>query len=557
MNGVYLKYIDVSPDLKDSLSNYSTTNVNGSLSTISLAELKKTQPAQINYATFERNYWKLDGTYRGITGQSTLIWGADVSSGAENRVYVAGTTLVLNNAVQSTFTYKPTLTRQWDGYQTAPGVYFIFYGPAYCSSLNIKWYRDSTLLYDKDYYPISQVFFCEQRVELFNKCVITFNAMSAINRFLKVVDIWDGQVVEFYNKDIRSLSILEELNTTSEEIPMNVMELKLSHKIDDLQLVFQSKQVMEAYFNDTLYGKYFVNKSSGTYDVSLHDYIGLLDLIPFRGGYYNNVTAGSIISSILSGENFDYTIDNYTNNFTLTGIIEPCTKREALAQVLFATQSVADDSRSDKLNIYQNPATAKTVLPEKTFLSGSNDLIDSPVTEVALTVHNYKLSAETEELFSSDLVAGTYTIEFNDVISTSTATISGGTFTTLAATYCVISVASAGTVTISAKIYEDNSIIKTATNSVVPSGTPTNVVSYTDKTLVSLSNADTVLAGLLNHHKRNNSYEAKIVFTNEKLGDTITLTTNKNETRTGIATKLNFKLRKKQIGTITEEVING
>ena len=554
MEGVYLKYIDVSPDLKDTLNNYALTYGNSSLSTISLAELKRNQPEQINYATFEHNYWKLDGTYRGITGQSTLIWSDDVSYGQEVHAWVEGTTLVMNNYGRSGFTRPPILTRYWSGYQTSPGVYLIFYGPDFATNVNIKWYRDSTLLYSKDYYPNAKAFFCEQRVELFNRCDITFNTMSKINRFLKVTDIWDGQLVEFYNENIRSLNILEELNPVSAELPMNVMNLSFSHKIDDLNLVFQSKQVMETYFNDNLYGKFFISKSEGTYDVTLHDYLGLLDLVPFRGGYYSGVTAGSIIDTILYGENIAYTVDAYTRDFVLNGIIEPCTKREALAQVLFATQSVADDSRSATLNIYKNPATTKTVTPDHTFINGSNDIRDNPVTEIALTVHNYVLASDTSELFSSELTAGTYTIEFDDVIATSTATISGATFSTLAATYCIISVASAGEVIISAKVYEDNAVIKTIANTVVPSGTPTNVVSYTDKTLVSLSNADTVLVGLLAYHKRNNSYEAKIKFTNERLGDTVTITTPKEETRVGIVTKLNYKLRKKQLGTITEKV---
>ena len=73
MNGVYLRYIDIPPTLKDTLNNYSLTNSSNVLSTISLANLKKSQPDQINYATFEHNYWKLDGTYRGITGKSTFL----------------------------------------------------------------------------------------------------------------------------------------------------------------------------------------------------------------------------------------------------------------------------------------------------------------------------------------------------------------------------------------------------------------------------------------------------------------------------------------------------
>lgn len=556
MTGVYLKYIDIPPDLKDTINGYTFTYGSNALSTVSLPNLKVSQPEQTNYATFERNYWKLDGTYRGITGQSTLLWSDDVSSDSSQpqHVYVTGTTLVLNNYRRIAFTRKPVLTRTWSGYQTTPGVYIIFYQPDFCTDLNIKWYRDNTLLADENYYPNSRSYFCEKRVELFNRCVITFNAMSKENRFLKVVDLWDGQVVEFNNSSIRSLNIVEEMSPISAELPMNVMELNFSHKIDDLNLVFQSKQTIETYFNDELYGKFFISKSEGTYNVSLHDYIGLLDLMPFRGNYYSNVTAGAIIQEILNNTGVSYSIDNYTNSFVLSGIIEPCTKREALSQVLFATQSIADDSRSDKLNIYKNPATAKTIVPEKTFMSGSNDLRDNPVTEVAVTAHNYVIAAEASELFSADLAAGTYTIEFNDVINTASATISGATFTTLAATYCIINVASAGKVVISAKIYEDNAVVKSLQNTVVPSGTPTNVQSYTDKTLVSLSNVDTVLNGLLAYHKMNNSYEAKVVFSNERLGDTVTLTTRKGETRKGIVTKLDYKLRRKQIGTITETV---
>ena len=75
MNGVYLKYIDVPPDIKEALDDYSITHLNPSISTISLANLKTFQPAQTNYATFESNYWKLDGTYRGLVDKPRRVNG--------------------------------------------------------------------------------------------------------------------------------------------------------------------------------------------------------------------------------------------------------------------------------------------------------------------------------------------------------------------------------------------------------------------------------------------------------------------------------------------------
>lgn len=553
MNGVYLKYIDVPPNLKATLSSYSTTHTNSSLSTISLANLKISQPEQINYATFEKNYWKLNGTYRGITGQSTLIWSDDVTVGSTNQIYVTGTTLVLRNIGRSGFTNKPTLTRIWSEYQTIPGVQLIFYQPDYCSDLNIKWYHDSTLIADENFYPDSQSYFCEKRVEMFNKAVITFNAMTKVNRFLKVVDLWEGQTVEFTNPDLRKLNILEEIDPTSDSIPFNQMNIEFSHKIDNLNLVFQNKQVIEVYFNDVLYGKFFINASATKYDVTATDFMGLLDTAVFMGNYYDNVPANTILAEIFNGEDYISYVSNISSSTRLKGIIKKCTKREALAQVLFAVNAYANDSRSETLNINytQNPSGPYTIPADKTFLSGRNNIYSNPVTEVRLTVHNYVLKSEAEELFSTELTAGTYTIEFSDPISTSTATISGATFTTLGATYAIINVASAGTVTISAQVYEDNPAVKTGINTNVLSGTPTNIVEYTDKTLVSSSNADAVLNRLLHFNSLNRKYETKVKATN-KVGDLANVYPDlDSEMNTGRIVKFDYKLRKNQIGNVT------
>ena len=560
MDGVYLRYIDVPPDIKAALSSYTSTHTNSTLSTISLASLKVSQPDQVNYATFEHNYWKLDGTYRGVTGQSTLIWNDDVSGDNANRVYVDGTTeltLYLNNYGKAQFENYPALTRNWSSYQTAPGVYLIFYGPDFCTSLNIKWYQGSTLLSDKDFYPTSQGFFCENRVELFNKCVITFKTMSSANRFLKVVDLWEGQLVEFYNEDLRNVKIIEEYDPTGDVLPINTMEVEFSHKIDDLNLVFQSKQVMEAYYNDTLYGKFFIDKSSDKYHVTTTDYKGLLDKSIFLGNYYSNATVTSIIQDILAGEdNIKSDIPSPFNSIRLTGPIKKCTKREALAQVLFALCGYADDSRSDTLIMTQSGGEVGpyTIPKNKTFLSDRKDIHESPVTEVRLTVHDYKASANSTELFSATLSAGTYTVEFSDPIVLSTLSVTNATVTKSSAFYVTISVSSTSTVTISAKVYEDNPYVITKTNSIVPAGTPTNIVEYTDKTLVTANGAlypSSILDFLLYCNKFNKKYETKIKATNT-IGTLVKIyPDNESAANSGLAIKYEYKLRRNQIGKMT------
>lgn len=559
MNGVYLRYIDIPPTLKNTLNNYSLTNSSNVLSTISLANLKKSQPDQINYATFEHNYWKLDGTYRGITGKSTLIWGTGISSDTTLNplVYVIDTTLYLEELTKSEFSQKPVLTRNWSGYQTAPGLYIIFYGPDFCTDLNIKWYRDNTLLADENYSPDNVRYFCRKRVELFNKCVITFNAMNKENRFLKVVDLWDGNVVEFYNKDLRNVSIIEEYDPISDTLPINTMNVGFSHKTDELELVFQNKQIIEAYHNDVLYGKFFIDKSSDKYNVSATDYKGLLEKSVFLGNFYNNASVTTIINDILADEeNIKYDIPSAFNSIYFTGPIKKCTKREALAQVLFAIGGYADDSRSDTLEMRQSGGEAGPYMipKDKTFLSGRNVLNESPVTEVRLTVHSYKQSADAKELFSSQLNAGTYTIEFSDPVVLSTLTVSGATVVTRNAFYVTITVASTATVTVNAKVYEDNSYVVSKRNSLVLSGIPTNIVEYTDKSLVTAKNS-TYVNDLLNwlayYHSFNTKYETKVKATN-KIHTLANIYPDRNsEANTGLITKYDYKLRRNQIGTVT------
>lgn len=545
MNGVYLKYIDVPPDIKEALNDYSTTHLNSSISTISLANLKTFQPAQTNYATFERNYWKLDGTYRGLVDKATLMWNDEVSVSDGNGHYV--------------FTNPPTLIRMWDGYQTTPGVSMEFYGPDYCNDLTIQWYQDNTLLDEQNFNPTGITYFCEHRVELFNKMVITFNGMNKENRFLKVVDILDGTTYTFDNRTLRKVSVLEEIDPISNTLPINTLSIEFSHKIDTLNLVFQNKQIIKTYFNDILYGNFFIDKTEGTYSVSAQDYIGLLDTSQFRGNYYNNVLVSTILNEIFADEDdISFVVAEEIAAKRLSGVIKKGTKRDALMQVMFATMAIADDSRAETLSIYPSSDTPQNIdIPKaKTFFDGSENSYSSPVTEVKLTCHNYVLKNESVQLFSSDLSVGTYEIEFSDPIDTSTATISGATFETLGAMYAIINVASAGTVTISGYKYEDNKIIKSAYNTLIVAGTPTNTVSYDDKTLVSSSNVDDVLASLLEYHKHINTYSAKVV-SNIKVGNRTSIYDKKNVQRSGLAIRYEYNLRRKQIGTITEIVDNG
>ena len=48
----------------------------------------------------------------------------------------------------------------------------------YATHLNIKWYNGETLLDDMDFYPQSAYYFCNNKVDFYNKIVITIYAIK-------------------------------------------------------------------------------------------------------------------------------------------------------------------------------------------------------------------------------------------------------------------------------------------------------------------------------------------------------------------------------------------
>ena len=64
--------------------------------------------------------------------------------------------------------------------------------------MNVKWYRDTTLLEDQAYTVDDANYFCDTQVQAYNKIVITIGNMTKPNRLLKVFNIDDGITRTFF-----------------------------------------------------------------------------------------------------------------------------------------------------------------------------------------------------------------------------------------------------------------------------------------------------------------------------------------------------------------------
>lgn len=538
---VELIYKDIAPGAKDDISAIETSEKNSDISDNQLlvADLFDHK----NYATVELNQWKLDGTYSGITTDCVPYWSNQVSAdeATDGRYYFAS---------------PITLTRVFKNKHTSVGMSFIFDNPDYCNHLNIKWYNDGETVADVDFSPDNSEYYCQCNVELFNKVTITFYSMNKGNRFLKIFTIDDGVNRKFSDSELYSISILEDMSLISEELPINTLSVSL-RRGEDTEFIFQKKQPMLAYRNGKLYGTFFVDSSERSsrdvYDVTAQCYKGILDAGKFYGGLYKGVTVKSIVDEIFYGEKFKYTIDDVTANKLLWGYIPICSKREAMAQVLFAACAVCDTARSNTFDIYRL-ADGTTDIPADRIYFGGKITTSDIVTSVKIQIHKYTKATEKTDVFNGEVASGQSIVEFSAPIDVESATISGATLISCYTNYCVIDAENSGEVVIKAYEYTDNVTTKVMYNENISLGTATNQIEISDATLVSSDNSDEVLANVYNHYMKNRVLETDVVIEGEKCGIDVTLETEWSGKQRGRLEQMEYDLRSKTIGKVVQRI---
>jgi hypothetical protein len=226
-----------------------------------------------------------------------------------------------NSITKADYTFESpiVLTLTSTGQYSSQGFTFTFdtNNNIFCNSLNIKWYRDTELLFNVDFTPNSAFYFCKQAVENFNKAIITFNSLNMPYNRLKIRSIDFGYGTIFTGDELSSVNVIQEIDRLSETIPVNVVDFNLKSK-NDFEYSFQKKQPLSLYFNDTLLQTYFVDTSTRQgkreWKISTADYMGLLDTVTFMGDIYTNKNAVELLTAIFTQTNTPVEIDNIFND---------------------------------------------------------------------------------------------------------------------------------------------------------------------------------------------------------------------------------------------------
>lgn len=391
MNGLSIRYGDIAPEAKETFVAEVNDNEFDSLS-----QLQKYNLAFPNYANpCERYSVALDGNSVPLP---------------ENKTPIVGLWSKQQSRKDGTFETPIKLTLVSEPMFSSKGLTFTFdmLNNVYPTSIKIHWWSDSngelTDLGEKTFIPDNAMYFCENRIEYYNRVVITFTGINMPYNRLKLRAIDYGYGTVFYGDELRSVTMLQEINPISQSISINTCDFTVVSD-RNIDYSFTAKQPISIYYNGQLRATNFVDsatrQSKNVWSIKSEDYIGIMDGTPFAGGVYKDKNAIELISEIFAKSKVPFEIRDIDETATVTGYIPYTTCREALMQVLFVLGAVVDTSNLDVASVYRLDEEVKQVIPLSRIKPGQKVTDSSTITSVVMTAHSY---SEKEELTESDAV---------------------------------------------------------------------------------------------------------------------------------------------------------
>ena len=405
-------------------------------------------------------------------------------------------------------------TFEADELYTSSGITFTFdtYNGIYATEVNIKWYQGNTLLSDMDFYPDSAFYFCVNKVDFYNKLLITFKSINMPYNRLKLRTIEYGMRISFYGDELRDAKIIQEIDPLSTQISINTCDFTLESK-RNIDFSFQERQPINIYFNDKLRATSFVKgakrKSKNTWSIQSEDYIGLMEDIPYQGGIYYNKNAVELLTDIFETAKVPFDIDAKFDDVIVTGHIPYTNCREALMQVAFAIQAAVDTSNSDLVNIFELNQEVSQTIPLSRIMQGQSFEDETRVTAVEVTAHTFVKNTESIEVYNSSNsgIGDEIMVVFNEPLHD--LSIVNGEIISSGANHAVINAFTGCTLT--GQKYNHIRTIKNKKNPLVLGTDTDNVISIRNASLVSNNNVDKILTKCYNYYANNSVINLNIV----------------------------------------------
>lgn len=438
------------------------------------------------------------------------------------------------------FEDRPALTINFTSKHTSAGITLCFIGD-YPSQVKIAWYElTGEKIIEKTFRPDALQYFCREQVENYGKVIITFEKTRLPGQRVKLSYVLYGTQIKWTDGDIQSASMTEEVDSTSATIPIGTCDIAIVDEDNDFELSNQNgmwksiqkrQQISiteETATRDIPCGAFYIEtwKSSGNVvSFSLIDLIGLIDKTKFYGGkVYDGETAGVVIAAIMSSAGVkECTVADDVAAIPLYGHIPICTHREALQQVVFACGAVASCNRQGGIDIRMPDRYADSTIGTDRKFMGTTIEMDDYVSGISISYKSYSLQSEASEVYKDTLPAGTSVIELSEPYAPDTLSATGGAIVEASTNYVKITMAEAGSCTITGKKYDSNTLTYTAHVDIIEAGEEENVLSYDGCTLFNADRVRDVARRLLNYYQLRQIVSMDYLAESERTGDWVNI----------------------------------
>lgn len=473
------------------------------------------------YGTMELNQFVLDGSreiFQAEPPEDVPYWSDELSDDT------------------CEYAVNPTLEINFSKAHSSIGL-TLYFAEDIPAEINITWYTLlGTKLYDQTFFPDAKKYFCECQVENYGKIVIEFVKSTFPYRYAKLDHIQYGQMWRLGRDNIKTASILEELDPTSAKLSINTATVELvdagsefdTANSDGLWRSLQKEQPMKLleYINSVPVdcGTFYLNEWSSQKNLvkfQFVDLLGLMDKTKFYGGeIYDSVPAGRIMDAIMASCGITrYSIEEEVYNIPLSGWLAIQTHRAALQQVVFACGAVADCSRSDEVKIYRPDRYVSQNIGLDRRFTGMKVTLDDYISAVSVSYNQYVLAAESKQISKSILPAGRTWVEFKEPYLQSSITVSVGNIAEARTNYVVVDMPVEGECIISGRKYENVENAYTAKVRTVASGENEKEKTFRGCTLMDMPQAKQTAEILLDYYQLRQLVEMRFINDGEGVGN--------------------------------------
>lgn len=452
------------------------------------------------YASYEPDFWLLDGQYKFLPDDYTSV-------------HVGMMSAEMSDA-SGAFEDNPVLTITFQQPQTVEGLALRFstYTGDYASEIEISYFdAEDDLIRSDSYTPDGVEFATGQAVEGFTKIEIEFIETNRPFRYLRLKGVDYGELVTFAGDAVKSARVIEEVDPLSAEIRINTLDLTLYSADAQFSIINPSgdyaslteRQPLAVYEVidgvNVFIGQYYLdeweNASETEYLFRATDILGVIDRLVYRGGIWigAGIALPGLLEDILGGIDVPYELGSELETAIVRGWLPICSYREALQQIALAVGASVDCSRSGAIRIYPTrlaSAVAPAVTITRDQQANTRLALRSQVTAVQVAAHNYVAGTETISLLDDTLAAGTHEITFNRPAHS--LSVSGATIEESGVNYAILSVVTPGAVTLDGDAYIDTQARVEVVTPELPAGVRPNVLVIDEATLVNNANVNEV-----------------------------------------------------------------